>query len=390
VACASATLCLAVGYDGTSNGAVAVALNPANGAALGNYETMDTDQLLAVACASATLCLGVGYTVSDALGFGMAPLDPATGQLASGEKVQGVSETDQLNGVACQSTTRCLAVGRNNNGTGATLPVYPATGKVVKGHSPQSIAGSGSFQGVACPSATACVAVGYDIGFETALLDPASGELASGQGLQDYSGDGELYGMACAPGTTLCVAVGANGVGDTVTWGLALRTAVFTKEPPSSAKEGSSIMVKVSVEDSSGNVVTGDGTDSVTLARARHERRVQYHRRLGRAVPCVFNVARQAYSGASETNFGRRRSTALEDPCVHFQRKWTKILPKFFESFSTRWYSGFTSSCSKKRSTRFFNCPEPLPGMISISLAFTRIASSMIPRRAASMSELRL
>ena len=33
----------------------------------------------------------------------------------------------------------------------------------------------------------------------------------------------------------------------------------------------------------------------------------------------------------------RRRSTTTPSRRAHFQRKWTKILPKFFESFSTRW-----------------------------------------------------
>jgi hypothetical protein len=110
-----------------------------------------------------------------------------------------------------------------------------------------------------------CFAVGYDTGIETALLDRATGKLASGQSVLAYSGDGELYGVACSS-ATLCVAVGADGAGNTVTWALALRSAVFTKQPPSKSKAGSSFTVKVSVVDSSGNVVTSDDTDSVTLA----------------------------------------------------------------------------------------------------------------------------
>jgi len=48
------------------------------------------------------------------------------------------------------------------------------------------------------------------------------------------------------------------------------------------------------------------------------------------------------------------------------------------------------SFCSRNRSTRFFSCPEPLPGMISTTGAFLATASSMIARSARSMSPPRL
>ena len=68
----------------------------------------------------------------------------------------------------------------------------------------------------------------------------------------------------------------------------------------------------------------------------------------------------------------------------HFQRKCTKIRPKLFESFSTRWYRDLISFCSKKRSTRFLSAPEPFPGMNSNSGAFVATASLMIARSARS------
>ena len=46
----------------------------------------------------------------------------------------------------------------------------------------------------------------------------------------------------------------------------------------------------------------------------------------------------------------------------HFQRKCTKIRPKLFESFSTRWYKDLISFCAKKRSTRFLQRAGALPG----------------------------
>ena len=55
-----------------------------------------------VACASATLCLGVGY--GDVSNSGVAvPLDPASGGVVSGQSFEAISGTGELKAVACAS-----------------------------------------------------------------------------------------------------------------------------------------------------------------------------------------------------------------------------------------------------------------------------------------------
>src|SRR2546423_5883604 len=78
------------------------------------------------------------------------------------------------------------------------------------------------------------------------------------------------------------------------------------------------------------------------------------------------------------------------DEAHHFHRKWMNRRPQFWESFSTRWYSALISFWSRNRRTRFLSWPDPFPGMISTRVAFLAIASSMMPRRARSMSYPRL
>ena len=252
VACPSTTLCLGVGGSGE-----AVPLDPATGQIASGQSVQTITGIRGfggVACRSATLCLAVGVTTSDALGFGMVPLDPATGQIASGQSVQGVPETDQLFGVACPSATLCLAVGTSFTGTGmgVGLPLDPATGQVVSGQSAQKIPGTGSFNGVACPSATLCFAVGIGvgtIGSVTVALDPATGQVAGGQSVQTFPGNGALREVACAS-ATLCLAVGNDGLGDTVAVPLSLggigpvgQVITFTSTPPQSPMVGGTYVV---------------------------------------------------------------------------------------------------------------------------------------------------
>ena len=87
------------------------------------------------------------------------------------------------------------------------------------GQSVQGLPETAQLEGVACPSTASCFAVGYYTGIVTALLNPATGQLASGQSVLAYGGDGELSGVACASATE-CLAVGIDGAGDTMTWAL--------------------------------------------------------------------------------------------------------------------------------------------------------------------------
>src|SRR5579863_2097814 len=121
----------------------------------------------------------------------------------------------------------------------------------------------------------------------------------------------------------------------------------------------------------------------------------RHSRSLIRVSPECFPRSRPVSTASRRARQGRR---APDRPTAHarsgvtgpYQRKCTKSRPKFFESFSTRWYLALISSCSRNRSTCFLSAPEPLPGIISTSGAFLASASSMIARSARSMSCPRL
>ena len=104
--------------------------------------------------------------------------------------------------------------------------------------------------------------------------------------------------------------------------------------------------------------------------------------RAGARSICALGCAR------SITQIGGLRAAASD--AGHFHRKWTKIRPKFVGVLLDAVVEGLMSLRSRNRRTRFFNCPEPLPGMISTSGAFLATASSMIACSALSICSPRL
>src|SRR5688500_14978877 len=85
-----------------------------------------------------------------------------------------------------------------------------------------------------------------------------------------------------------------------------------------------------------------------------------------------------------------KRIPAKEIVCCHQNLKWMNIRPKFLSSFSTRLYNFLICPWFRNRSTFFFSCPLPLPGMISTSSIFLSIASCTIRLSSASISSPRL
>ena len=132
-----------------------------------------------------------------------------------------------FNGVACPTTTRCVAVGV------ATTPrAYPVLAEIWEGRAwaVQSIptppgSGSNSLQGVACPLPTRCVAVGYRTvgpGYTVALVETWDGRTWSITGSPTHVGArfSSLAGIACASATS-CEAVGSYETTSGATYALA-------------------------------------------------------------------------------------------------------------------------------------------------------------------------
>jgi hypothetical protein len=89
------------------------------------------------------------------------PLDPVTGEISPTESAQTIPGIGGLFGLACPSTTQCLAVGTNINGSkGQAVPLDPATGDISGGQNVQSITGTVVLNNLICISTADCLAVG--------------------------------------------------------------------------------------------------------------------------------------------------------------------------------------------------------------------------------------
>ena len=183
VACPSSVQCLAVTPSENFEQGLAVALNPTTGVISTGESTQvvpGTTYLEGVACSSSTLCLGVG--VETDMGAAV-PLDPATGSTPSiptSGPVKSILGTWTLTSVACPSPSQCLAVGGSNNVgfQGADVPLDPATGAISDGQNVQVFSAPTDsnptlLTGVACSSSTQCLAVGAN-GIGEAVAVPST------------------------------------------------------------------------------------------------------------------------------------------------------------------------------------------------------------------------
>jgi hypothetical protein len=171
--------------------------------------------MFSVACPTAVLCLGVGSNGFNFTQGQAAPIDPTTGAIPNGQSVQSIVNTGAFFGVACPTTTACLAVGDNSVGSaGVAVPLNPVNGENTA--LVQTITGVGFFNAVACPTTTECLAVGGDLSGNSVVvpIDPTSGSLLSGQSVHDITGMAAIAGITC-PSSSECLAVGTNPDGST-------------------------------------------------------------------------------------------------------------------------------------------------------------------------------
>jgi hypothetical protein len=219
VACPTATTCVAVGTLNGDVGAV-LPISVTNGTV-----TPDTDQVVlvgsdeetelgGVACPTAATCVAVGTGSNPDYGFTqygvMLSISVTSGTVTPGD-VQDDQGTSDLSGVACPSSTSCVAVGEDPYEFGpfpdVTLTISVTDGTVTPGTAQTGFGASD----VTCPTATTCVAVNYTSPGES-LTSYAEINLTNGTptpgGVQLLPGTDELSGVAC-PTTATCVAVGS-------------------------------------------------------------------------------------------------------------------------------------------------------------------------------------
>jgi hypothetical protein len=252
VSCASESLCVAVGYEGS----VWVSADPAGGA--GAWSVSDVKEpgraphLTAVSCPSPSLCVAVSGGYGTAAGSIVTSSDPVAG----GWRTTQLPGSPDLRGVSCATPSLCIAVAKGGLIFVSTDPTGGASawqrlgsptqrdleavscvasllcvagdagGNLLSsrdpaGGTPFSLAnadGSVLLTGFTCPTAGRCVAVDNNADVLTST-DPTGGpaswtfenlvpfeaeEIDHGQFVKNA-----LWGASC-PSTSLCVLVGAN------------------------------------------------------------------------------------------------------------------------------------------------------------------------------------
>ena len=206
LACPSATSCIAVGTNDARVGVVVAVTSGTPGSA---KTIAGTTELSAVACPSATSCLAVGDLfefndeegASPASNAGVGVVVPISGGAPG--SAQTVAGTSRLPGVACPSSTNCVAVGSNAAvSAGVVVPVAPGGAP----GAPQAVTGHLQLFGVACPNSSGCVAAGSFISEQgPGVLVPIAPDGTVGT-VQSVSGLLSVNAVGCS-NTTSCLAV---------------------------------------------------------------------------------------------------------------------------------------------------------------------------------------
>jgi RHS repeat-associated protein len=207
VSCPSTTLCVAVAYK---SGAILTSTHPAGGASAWTTAKVTGAHFTAVNCPTTTLCVagtqaGKLYTSTNPTGGASAWTSPWATSVA----------TLAISAISCVSTSLCVAVTvtgdltKTLNNLAKAQHVYVATAPTSSAWSSYVLGGpDGGANGVACPSTTFCVATG-NTGREWTTTTPTAGhvngtvKVATWANLQVTASDAS--GVAC-PSVTFCVA----------------------------------------------------------------------------------------------------------------------------------------------------------------------------------------
>lgn len=224
IACPTTKLCVAVDHDG----GIVTSTDPAAGGRAWRAADVDANNFLtAIACPSSTECVATdntGAIVSSADvpgGFDTwtvaANADPSTTMYQSDN-----AGPTLLRGIACPTTTECVAVDAAGNDIVSADPTGGASAWALAHIDTNSTAGCTGgglacqppIMGVACPSVSLCAAVD----FSGNLLESATPLAGAPWSSESVEGAGfhSLWSIAC-PTASLCVS--ADGVDDhVVTW----------------------------------------------------------------------------------------------------------------------------------------------------------------------------
>jgi hypothetical protein len=220
IACPTASMCVVAGDYASDKGAVVEVQVIGSQVTFGKLVKVPgtyfgSDQ---VVCPTATLCIVAGATKSGWKGEGVVVPVELSGSTLSVGAVQTVSATSQFNGVACATTTSCVAVGVDFTSSGQIAGVaagITVNGTAVTVSGAEILAGRGTWtlNQPACPTSTLCVANGLVgtgrkgvmvlVALHVTKSAPTFGKVVKVRGSSDMFGGG----LAC-PTSTTCIATG--------------------------------------------------------------------------------------------------------------------------------------------------------------------------------------
>ena len=219
--CTASTACTAVGYSSNSSGTDLTLAERWNGASWSVQTSPNPTGaiyafLTGVSCTGPTSCVAVGY-YGDSSGTEVPLAESWNGSTWSILSVPTPARAtySALSGVACESSSACIAVG--NYGTkstteGALTEAWNGTAWSVQTTPTPSGASVSSFSGISCASTTSCMAVGsyFNSSTQFTLAETWNGSAWSITPTVNPTGSGfpNLAGVSCTS-STACTAVGS-------------------------------------------------------------------------------------------------------------------------------------------------------------------------------------
>jgi hypothetical protein len=198
------TLCVA-SLPGGSNGFFSTSSDPAAGASSWSVtsEPPGTAALVGMTCASATLCAGFQA------GAIATSVDPAAGasSWSSGAIFTPTAPVfAAFTGIACPSTTTCLAAVSNGAVATSTNASAGPSSFTLSPVIDSARLGTANDTGIACPGTTSCLVPDETPGLATVTLgNPPAATVATGLG-----GTTRIAGLDC-PAANLCLGVDGSG-----------------------------------------------------------------------------------------------------------------------------------------------------------------------------------
>ena len=230
LSCTSATDCVAVGYASPTSTTTQTLVEQWDGTTWSVVPSSDTsptqiNQLVGVSCASPSACMAVGQYFTGVYDQTLVEQWDGTNWSVVPSSDTSPTQTNDLSGVSCTSTTDCVAVGEYENdpanGIDQTLiEQWDGTIWTIV-PSPNDSSHYNALNGVSCTSDTACTAVGWyfpgppPIPAETLIeqWDGSSWAIVSSNNRGRIRGF--LFGVSCFWGMN-CTAVGSSDIEDLV------------------------------------------------------------------------------------------------------------------------------------------------------------------------------